>query len=107
MYQIQVQKILQVGKIPSIVDDTFVISNGGNTIGVNTTLIPLSHPKSGVSAGVGLTERLPIGSYIQIDDEIMRVASSSITGTDKLTVLRGVFSSNLGIHSDITSFSKN
>ena len=86
--------------------DTFVINNGGNTIGINTTLIPLSHPKSGVSAGVGLTERLPIGSYIQIDDEIMRVASTSITGSDKLTVLRGVFSSNVGIHSDTSLVKK-
>ena len=86
--------------------DTFVINNGGNTIGINTTLIPLSHPKSGVAAGVGLTERLPIGSYIQIDDEIMRVASTSITGSDKLTVLRGVFSSNVGIHSDTSLVKK-
>ena len=86
--------------------DTFVIDNGGLQIGINTTLIPFSHPKSGVAAGVGLTERLPLGSYIQIDDEIMRVASTSIVGSNKLNVLRGVFSSNIGIHSDASLVKK-
>ena len=86
--------------------DTFAINNGGSDIGINTTSIPLSHSKSGAAAGVGLTERLPIGSYIQIDDEIMRIASSSIIGSDKLTVLRGVFSSNIGVHSDTSLVKK-
>ena len=36
----------------------------------------------------------------------MRVASTSITGSDKLTVLRGVFSSNVGIHSDTSLVKK-
>ncbi len=86
--------------------DTFIINNSGSDIGISTTLIPLSHPKSGVSAGVGLTERLPLGSYIQIDDEIMRVASTSIVDSNKLNVLRGVFSSNIGIHSDASLVKK-
>ena len=80
--------------------DTLTISSGGDVIGINTTLIPVSHPNSGAAPGVGITERFPLGTYIQIDDEIMRVASSTLTGTNKLTVLRGVFSSNVGIHSD-------
>ena len=36
----------------------------------------------------------------------MRIASSTLTGTNKLTVLRGVFSSNLGIHSDTSLVKK-
>ena len=86
--------------------DTFIINNSGSNIGISTTLIPLSHPRSGAATGVGLTEKLPMGSYIQIDDEIMRVSSTSITGSDELTVLRGVLSSNVGIHSDTSLVKK-
>jgi len=65
-------------------------------IGINTTLIPVSHP----SAGIGTTERFPIGSYIQIDNEIMRVSASDFTGTNKLNVIRGVLSSESTQHAD-------
>ena len=86
--------------------DTLTISNGGNVIGITTTLIPVTHPNSGAAAGVGITERFPLGTYVQIDDEVMRVASSTLTGTNKLTVLRGVFSTNVGIHSDTSLIKK-
>ena len=86
--------------------DSLVISNSGSDIGITTSLIPVEHPKSGSPSGIGITERFPLGTYIQIDDEIMRVASSTLTGTNKLTVLRGVFSSNLGIHSDTSLVKK-
>jgi hypothetical protein len=86
--------------------DTLTVSNSGNVIGLTTTLIPVTHPNSGAAAGVGITERFPLGTYIQIDDEVMRVASSTLTGTNKLTVLRGVFSSNVGIHSDTSLIKK-
>ena len=86
--------------------DSLTISNSGNNISITTSLIPVEHPKSGSSSGIGITERFPLGTYIQVDDEIMRVASSTLTGTNKLTVLRGVFSSNLGIHSDTSLVKK-
>jgi hypothetical protein len=43
------------------------------------------------SPGIGTTSRFSYGSYIQIDDEIMRVASNTLGGTnnDEITVLRG------------------
>ena len=78
--------------------DSLVISNGGSDVGVTTTHIPVVH-SSGVS-GIGITERFPLGTYIQVNDEIMRVADASLVGTNKLVVLRGVFSSPVGIHSD-------
>ena len=78
--------------------DSLVISNGGSDVGVTTTHLPVVH-SSGVS-GIGITERFPLGTYIQINDEIMRVADASLVGTNKLVVLRGVFSSPVGIHSD-------
>jgi len=63
-------------------------------IGINTTLIPVSH----ISAGIGTTERFPIGSYIQIDNEIMRVSASDFTGVNKLNVVRGVLASESSSH---------
>jgi hypothetical protein len=86
--------------------DTLTINNGGNLIGVTTNLIPVSHPNSGAATGVGITERFPLGTYVQVDDEIMRVSSSTLTGTDKLVVLRGVLSSNVGVHSDTSLVKK-
>ena len=43
------------------------------------------------SAGIGTMNRFPLGSYIQVDSEIMRVVSDSLTGTlsDEITVIRG------------------
>jgi hypothetical protein len=40
----------------------------------------------------GLLERFPLGTYIQIDNEIMRIVSSTLTGSgnDEITVIRGV-----------------
>jgi len=86
--------------------DSLTISNSGNTIGLTTTLIPVIHPKSGSATGVGITERFPLGTYVQVDDEIMRISSSELTGTNKITVLRGVLSSNVGVHSDTSLVKK-
>jgi hypothetical protein len=52
------------------------------------------------TAGIGTYKRFPLGSYIQIDAEIMRVASSTLSGVanDKLTVLRGALGTNVAAH---------
>ena len=44
--------------------------------------------------------KFPIGSYIQIDDEIMRVNKNVLSGTsnDKISVIRGVLGSNVQEH---------
>ena len=44
------------------------------------------------NAGIGTATRLPLGSYIQVDAEMMRVTSSVLTGSqnDEITVIRGV-----------------
>jgi len=77
-------------------NDVLRIDNSGSSIGISTTLIPITHP----SSGIGTTERFPIGTYIQVDNEIMRVASSSLTGVNKLNVIRGVLSSQSTTHDD-------
>ena len=42
--------------------------------------------------GINTLAKAPIGSYLQIDNEVVRVSSSSLSGTgnNKLTVIRGV-----------------
>jgi hypothetical protein len=42
-----------------------------------------------VSVGIATASRFPLGSYIQIDNEIMRITKATITGDGKLSVLRG------------------
>ena len=44
------------------------------------------------NAGIGTANRLPLGSYIQVDAEMMRITSSVLTGSqnDEITVIRGV-----------------
>ena len=52
------------------------------------------------NSGIGIMARFPLGSYIQVDNEIMRVSSSSLSGSgnDELTVIRGVLGSDKEIH---------
>ena len=44
-----------------------------------------------VNSGIGTTRRFPLGSYIQIDNEIMRITSSSLSGSNNnvINVIRG------------------
>jgi len=53
----------------------------------NDTSIHVSVPNSGIST----TSRFELGSYIQVDNEIMRVTSSSLSGSgnNEITVIRG------------------
>ena len=52
------------------------------------------------NSGIGTISRFPLGSYIQVDNEIMRVASSTLSGSsnDELTVIRGVLGSDKEAH---------
>ena len=45
------------------------------------------------STGISTAARFPIGSYVQIEDEVMRITSASLSGTnnDSLNVIRGYF----------------
>ena len=51
------------------------------------TALAVSVPRSGIST----TQRFEIGSYIQVDSEIMRVVAKTLTGSgnNELTVIRG------------------
>ena len=63
---------------------------------------------SSSSGGVAITKRFPLGSYIQIDDEIMRIISSTLGGTfnDEITVIRGALGTKQSVHDDSSLISK-
>ena len=48
----------------------------------------------------GIIERFPYGSYVQIEDEILRIAQPTLSGTsnNKLTVIRGALSTKISNH---------
>ena len=52
--------------------------------------IDIPNPQT-AGTGIGTVTRFPLGSYIQIGGEIMRITSSSLTGTslDTISVVRG------------------
>jgi hypothetical protein len=82
--------------------DVLRINNGGNSIGVSTERITVEHP----SAGIALSERFPIGSYVQAGNEIMRVSADNLSNPNKLNVIRGVFSTETVDHHDNTIIKK-
>jgi hypothetical protein len=65
-------------------------------IGDTTTSIPVLSPVGSVA----FTKRFPLGSYIQIDEEIMRVATNTLTGggNNEITVIRGVLATKQVSH---------
>jgi len=65
---------------------------------VNNTTLRVSVPKSGIST----TSRFPLGSYIQVDEEIMRIRSSTLSGAsnDEISVIRGVLGTIQKTHSN-------
>ena len=54
------------------------------------------------TSGIGTVTRFNYGSYIQIDDEIMRIASNTLGGTfnDEITVVRGALATRKTTHVD-------
>ena len=62
------------------------------------TTISVSSP---TNIGLTTTTRFEVGSYIQVESEIMRITSSTLSGSgnDKITVIRGAFGTNTVSHS--------
>ena len=54
----------------------------------------------GTTTATSITSRFPLGSYIQIGSEIMRIASSTLSGGggDEITVIRGSLGTNTETH---------
>ena len=54
----------------------------------NSTSIQVTLPNAGNSTAAAIRARFPIGSYLQAGDEIMRVKSTTISGTSQIQVIR-------------------
>ena len=80
----------------SIFDDEIITVNSGTTISNTATQIRVSSPTS----STGIEKRFPLGSYIQIDAEIMRITSSTLSGGsfDTITVIRAVLGTSNTTH---------
>lgn len=75
-------------------DNEYLILSSAIT---NETDFQVSLPYS----GIGTMSRFPLGCYIQIDDEIMRVSRNSLTGVsaNRLNVIRGALGTQTQSHS--------
>jgi len=64
--------------------------------GISTTATSFS--VSGAQGGV--MDRFPLGTYVQVDNEIMRISSDSLSGspTDEITVIRGALATRQESH---------
>jgi len=61
------------------------------TSGITTFAISVNAGSASGGVGVGTTARFPLGSFLQIGNEIMRVASSNLTGSgnNEIVAIRG------------------
>ena len=75
-------------------DDAILGNDLGSADVDNKVILQLSN------SGIGTATRFPIGSYIQIGSEIMRIADSTLTGSsnNELTVIRGFLASQTASH---------
>ena len=71
--------------------EVLTISESG---GINDSITAFS--VSGEQGGI--IERFPLGTYIQVDKEIMRIASNSLSSADKITVIRGALATRPESH---------
>jgi hypothetical protein len=83
--------------VPIYAGERLVITEALTNSASNTSF-SVSSPVAGIST----TRRFELGSYIQIDGEIMRIASSSLSGAanDKITVLRGQLGTVIASHAN-------
>jgi len=75
---------------------------GGETLTLlsNVTNDTTFHVQA-TNSGIGTLARFPLGSYIQIDNEIMRITSSTLSGAglNEVTVIRGALGTTKQNHS--------
>jgi hypothetical protein len=84
---------LGIRSIPLFDKETLVAASG-----ITTTALTVA--VSSPVGAVAITKRFPLGSYIQIDEEIMRVASSTLSGGggNEITVIRGALATRQVSH---------
>jgi len=93
---------LQARAITVFDGETLTLSESG---GIDATSTAFSVSSPGIA---GTMTRFPLGSYIQIDNEIMRIASDSLSGTptDEITVIRGALATSPATHVENSTIRK-
>ena len=68
--------------------------------GISTFAIKSYVGGDNTSVGIGTTARYDLGSYIQVGNEIMRISTSTLSGTgsNEISALRGVFGTQKETH---------
>ena len=79
----------------SVYDHDYLISNQLISKTSNTIQVLLPN---GDTTDQNILQRFPLGSYIQVDEEIMRVSKNTLGGNDEIQVIRGVLGSRINEH---------
>ena len=79
----------------SVYDHDYLISNQLITKTSNTIQVLLSN---GDTTTDNIKQRFPLGSYLQVDEEIMRVSNNTLGTNNALEVIRGVLGSRINDH---------
>ena len=87
----------------SIYDHDYLIAN--EDIDKSETSIQILLP-NGDTIGENILSRFPIGCYVQVNDEIMRVAKTTLGAGQSIEVIRGVLGSRNSTHKQFAHLKK-
>ena len=87
----------------SVYDHEFLISS--QAINSTITSIPVTLANGDLTAA-NITQRFPLGSYIQVNEEIMRVSSATLGASNAIQVIRGVLGSRVVTHPQFSRLNK-
>ena len=83
----------------SFYDHDYLIADEDINSSENHIDVELSSRSTTNNPHLNIANRFPIGSYIQVDSEIMRISRSSVTsGSNTIQVIRGALGTNSTIH---------
>ena len=87
----------------SVYDHDYLVAN--EDIDKSETSIQILLP-NGNTVGENIMSRFPIGSYVQVNDEIMRIAKNTLGGGQAIEVIRGVLGSRNNTHKQFSHLKK-
>ena len=87
----------------SVYDHEFLISS--QQINPQDTSISVTLA-NGDTTPANITQRFPIGSYIQVNEEIMRVSKKILGANNSIQVIRGVLGSRVDTHPSLSRLNK-
>ena len=82
--------------VPFFDEETLTFISFGGALADDRNKIKVSSP----TGAAAITKRFPLGSYIQIDEEIMKITSSTLSGdsSNEISVTRGALATNAVDH---------